>query len=81
MGYFSNGSEGHDYEEQNCRGCVHHDKWNPTQERPPCPVWMIHQTYNADQWKDDKLANALNMLIPRSEDGLGNEECNMRKLE
>lgn len=75
MGYFSNGSEGADYEERYCRRCVHdvnHD----------CPVLLIHVIYNYDQI-DDKgsgettLGNILGAFIPVSEDRLSNEQCTM----
>ncbi len=71
MGYFSNGAEGMDYEEQYCRRCIH---FGP-EEGPGCPVWMAHLLFNYDQNKDEKLASLLDVLIPR--DGINNLECTM----
>lgn len=43
MGYFANGSEGDDFEEQFCRRCVHE------REGEFCPVIVLHQLWQYDQ--------------------------------
>ena len=65
MGYFSSGSEGLDYEEQWCRRCVHYGPENG----PGCPVWLAHLLHNGDE--------VLELLIPRSLEGAGNDQCLM----
>lgn len=66
MGYFSNGSEGRDYEEQYCERCVHRDG---------CAVWVAHLIHNYAECNNKD--SILHMLIPRTKDGLGNEQCQM----
>ena len=66
MAYFSNGAEGMDYEEHYCSRCVHKDT---------CPIMVAHQLYNYDHCNDE--GSILHLLIPRSEDGIGNEQCRM----
>lgn len=66
MGYFSNGSEGMDYEERYCAHCLHYEG---------CPVWLAHMIHNYDECNNE--GSILHMLIPRSKDGLGNERCAM----
>lgn len=39
MGYFSNGSEGMDYQEHYCSKCIHAAKQD-------CPVWLLHLLHN-----------------------------------
>ena len=41
MGYFSNGSEGMDYEERYCKRCIHYGP----EEGPGCPIWFAHLVY------------------------------------
>ncbi len=70
MGYFSNGVEGLDYEGRFCDRCVH--------QKPDdggCMVWLAHLLHNYKQ--TDETKSVLNLLIPRSKDGLGNEQCTM----
>jgi hypothetical protein len=63
MGYFSNGTEGEMYYETYCANCIH----NGDEENDPyCPVWAAN----------DK-SSILHILIPRSKDGLDNEQCTM----
>ena len=72
MGYFPNGTSGEMYESTFCTNCAH--------QKPNdggCAVWMLHLVYNYDQFKDEKVANILDALIPRTADKLGNEECKM----
>lgn len=68
MGYFSNGTEGEIYFERYCARCVHDANEN-------CPVWAAHLIFNYDEC--NKPGSILHMLIPRSADGLGNEQCVM----
>lgn len=66
MGYFSNGTEGMDYQERYCSKC-----WHDRDER--CPIWMLHMTYPYK--RDPETEVILNALIPLSKDGLNNEQC------
>lgn len=66
MAYFSNGSEGMDYEARYCANCVHGGD---------CAVWEAHMLRNYDDCEDD--SSILHLLIPRAKDGLGNEKCRM----
>ena len=66
MGYFSNGSEGADYEARYCNRCIHQET---------CTVWLAHLIHNYDECNND--ASILNLLIPLTKDGLGNEQCTM----
>ena len=68
MGYFSNGTEGMDYEYKYCDHCVHQDD--------PCAVWLAHLVKNYDECNNKD--SILHMLIPRSKDGF-NERCLMFK--
>lgn len=66
MAYFSNGTEGMDYEDRYCRKCVH---------EMGCVVWLAHLLKNYEECNNKN--SILHILIPRSEDGLTNEECRM----
>lgn len=66
MGYFSNGSEGMDYQDRYCSRCVHCDG---------CPVWGAHLAFSYKECNNPD--SILHMLIPRRKDGLGNERCRM----
>jgi hypothetical protein len=70
VGYFSNGSEADTYQAQWCDFCVH---MAPT---TTCPIWDLHLLYNYDQQKRDTTRRALEMFIPRAENG-GNDRCKM----
>ena len=72
MGYFANGSEGDMWEEENCRRCQH-DKDDG------CAVLAVHLLYNYDQQDagQDKLKAAMQLLIPRADDGVFNGRCSM----
>lgn len=70
MGYFSNGSEGEIYRARWCDRCLHDQKSG-------CAVYLAHLMFNYDQCKDSKLADVLSVLIPRTKDGLDNEQCKM----
>lgn len=74
MGYFSNGTEGTDYEVEYCEKCIHGGDND-------CPIWGLHLLYNYDQLKEtpegEALAVVLGTLIPRSKDDLDNLRCSM----
>ena len=68
MGYFSNGSEGEAYQARYCNRCVH-------DVHQDCPIWLAHLLHNyAECNQKDSI---LHLLIPRSSDGLDNEECKL----
>jgi len=69
MGYFSNGTEGMDYEEHYCRRCVHYGP----EDGPGCPIWGAHLLYAYNG--PDEAKTILDMLIPRH-DGV-NQQCVM----
>lgn len=71
MGYFSNGSEGMDYEARYCNRCVHEGP----PDGPGCAVWGAHLFSNYAERNNDN--SILHQLIPRTTDGLGNEQCRM----
>ena len=70
MGYFSNGTEAMDYEERHCAKCLHRGPENG----PGCYVWLAHMLHPSEGIRTDGI---LNLLIPRSKDGLSNERCTM----
>lgn len=72
MGYFSNGSEGMDYEADYCDRCVHQ---NGPDGDSVCAVWAAHKFHNYKECNNKE--SILHMLIPRSEEGLGNGQCLM----
>lgn len=68
MGYFPNGTAGSEYESKVCSKCRH--------QKPDdggCPIWLAHLLFN---YKDG-AQEVLDVLIPRSEEGLGNKTCTM----
>lgn len=70
MGYFSNGTEGMDYEAEYCDRCLH--------QKPDdggCAVWLAHMLHNYDECNNEK--SILHLLIPISKDGCANEQCKM----
>ena len=70
MGYFSNGTEGMAYTEHYCSRCVN-DK------NDDCPILALHLLWNYDQHDNTDKKLALDSFIPRSADGLSNEQCKM----
>jgi hypothetical protein len=68
MGYFSNGTEGMDYEEKYCSRCIH-----SRDDEKPCAVMEAHMIYNYDEC--NKPDSILHILIPRK--GAYNEACRM----
>ncbi len=73
MAYFPSGSAGADYEEQYCSRCIHDG------DERGCAVMLAHNFYNYDDC--NKPESILHLLIPRSENGLGNEQCRMFHLK
>lgn len=71
MGYFSNGTEGEMYYERYCSRCVH----DADPENNPCMVWGAHLIANYEEC--NKPESVLHMLIPRTKNDLGNEQCRM----
>jgi hypothetical protein len=69
MGYFPNGTAGMDYEDHYCSRCIHDD------DEHGCAVMLAHNLYNYDEC--NKPESILHLLIPRSKNGLGNEQCLM----
>ena len=72
MGYFSNGTEGMIYTEQWCDRCKHNGNGV---DDPWCPIWNAHLQFCHGQEKTRATDAILDLLIPRSADGLSNEEC------
>lgn len=70
MGYFPNGDAGMAYEAEWCERCIH--QGNPDKGEG-CAVWMAHLIRNYDT----AYQEVLDLLIPRSKDGLGNKQCSM----
>lgn len=70
MGYFSNGTEGMDYELRYCDRCVHQ---NGLDGKSGCAIWMLHLLYNYQECNNEN--SMLHDLIPRST--VGNEQCVM----
>lgn len=68
MAYFSNGTEGIDYQEKYCRLCIHDID-------SQCPVIMLHLLWNYEAVNDKVKSLALNTLIPV--DGIENKQCKM----
>ena len=77
MGYFSNGSEGMEYQARYCDRCVNMKQRVEEHDGESCPVWDVHTLYNYDGLREKNLGSVLEMLIPRTADGLDNEECEM----
>lgn len=80
MGYFANGTEGMLYEEQWCQRCVHcDDLWDIDEDeeltKEPCAVWMAHLLFSYKEANNPE--SILDILIPHSDDGLGNEQCRL----
>lgn len=67
MGYFSNGCEGLSYEARWCDRCIH--------QPDGCAVMEAHSEHNYDECNNPR--SILHLLIPRTVDKLGNEQCRM----
>lgn len=72
MGYFSNGTEGMDYEATVCSRCVHYDT---SDQNMGCPILRLHMVWNYDACDDDGKRHALDSFIPRH--GIYNGLCTM----
>lgn len=72
MAYFPNGTAGEIYEAQYCNRCVHQDG---PDGQSGCAVWLSHLLKNYDDCNNPD--SILHILIPRSKDGLSNEQCSM----
>lgn len=71
MGYFSTRTEGMDYEARYCDRCVHQGD----AETGGCAIWLAHMLHNYRDCNDKD--SILHLLIPRSADGLDNEQCKL----
>lgn len=72
MGYFSSGTEAMDYEAFFCSHCQH---GQGEQGNAGCAVWMAHFVHNYDECNNPD--SILHELIPKTADGLGNDQCAM----
>ncbi len=72
MGYFSNGTEGMIYEDRYCSRCIHQDGHDGA---GGCAVWLAQIMANYEECNNPD--SVLHILIPRSKDGLENEQCRM----
>lgn len=74
MGYFSNGSEGMDYQSEYCHDCVNHrDKQD--ERGYGCAIWDL-QLFEASEIEGYiDIDKVLNHFIPR--EGCNNEQCEM----
>lgn len=70
MGYFSNGSQGMDYESRYCDRCFHQKI-----DDGGCAVWLAHMLKNYDECNNPD--SILHLLIPLSQSRLDNEQCTM----
>lgn len=70
MGYFSNGSEGSDYQEQYCSSCAHGANGRE------CAVWLAHLLHAYDVCDTNSAGERiLSLLIPG--EGSSNGKCRM----
>jgi hypothetical protein len=82
MAYFSNGTEGMNYESQYCDKCVHNRR-DPDEILEPvgCKVWDLHYEYNYEQGGKTKrgktLKEVLSALIPDEPDSHWPGKCTM----
>lgn len=76
MAYFSNGTEGTDYEQRWCANCTH----GADGGAGACPVWLLHLVYNG---QTGNVGEMLDALIPRdqSRPGSPNAECALFVLD
>ncbi len=77
MAYFSNGTEGMQYQEKYCDKCVNmRDKGDG--RGPGCAVWDLHVFYAYDECNGTGNAKAmLDQLIPMNKETHFAEECSM----
>jgi len=77
MGYFSNGSEGMDYEAKYCDRCLNKRDKNDGRG-PGCAVWDAHMLHNYNECNNKE--SILHLLIPqdhKTDWGTFAGECNM----
>lgn len=74
MGYFSNGTEGIDYQERYCIECINYTT-RDGEGAEGCPVWDMHLIHNYEQCTNKTINDLLCELIPQ--DGIHNERCKM----
>lgn len=74
MGYFSNGTEGYDFEERYCQHCVN----MPERDDRGCPVWLAHLIYAYELCNEKKHPGKviLDILIEPGDDKRG-QRCAM----
>lgn len=60
------------YEAEYCDHCVHQPE---APDDGGCPILLLHGLYNYDECNNDD--SMLHVLIPRTEDGIGNKQCTM----
>lgn len=72
MGYFSNSTDGHTWEQDNCPKCVHHCYDGDAEKG--CPILQAHFFYQ----DDEGCKELLEMFIPR--DGVFNGPCSFQKV-
>ncbi len=65
MAYFANGTEGYNFDEQDCQ-CKYGEK--------PCPIWVVQSEYNYEACNNKTASKILNYLI--KDDGT----CEMWKM-
>lgn len=67
MGYFSNGIEGMDYEDEYCERCAHNH------EIFGCPCLEAHRLWNYDECNNKD--SILHKMIPRDSENCTNRKC------
>ena len=77
MAYWSNGTEHEAWASKNCHVCKH---WYDVDPEAPgydsknnCPIEYAHLLFNYDECNNEN--SILDIFIPRTKDGLGNEQC------
>lgn len=64
MAYFSNGTEGMEYESRYCDRCVNNRPVKGMPEMKACPVWDLHHEYNYAQCKTEtEIGKTLNEIL------------------
>jgi hypothetical protein len=74
MGYFSNGTEGADYQYNYCEKCLNSD--NP--DTPGCAIWDLHLLYAYQLANSKSLAKKFE-LIPLTKNHSENLQCKLFK--
>ncbi len=76
MAYFSNGSEGDNYQHNYCERCKQWRVRDDTIGIESCPIWDVHILGTYDQCKDKGVAELLSMLIPMTKEHFA-DKCTM----